>query len=209
VGLEASEEERAPRVGQPGSTFAYDPLQPIVWPSRPAQGKPTQDNYHKGKGQALYMQDLVSLTEQWKLLLGLRYDSYDFQSTNKIANLTRKTDGNGFSPRVGVVWQPVREHSFYASWNKSYSPYGGRGILIPTPGPSGARTVRAASSSARPAAWPVPGMCAAAWPSCRPRWLKTRKTPPTWACTCVTRPSATATCSCAMRPRDPGMAKSA
>jgi len=129
VGLEASEEERAPRVGQPGSTFSYDPFQPIVWPSRPVQGNPTQDNYHKGKGQALYMQDLVSLTEQWKLLLGLRYDSYDFQSTNRIANLTRKTDGNGFSPRVGVVWQPVREHSFYASWNKSYSPYGGRGIL--------------------------------------------------------------------------------
>src|SRR5256885_7274663 len=25
----------------------------------------------------------VSLTEQWKLLLGLRYDSYDFQSTDR------------------------------------------------------------------------------------------------------------------------------
>ena len=129
VGLEASEEKRAPRIGQPGSTFAYDPFQPIAWPSRPVQGAPNQDNYHQGKGHALYMQDLVSLTEQWKLLLGMRYDSYEFQSTNRIANLTRKTDGNGVSPRVGLIWQPVRDHSIYASWSKSYSPYGGRGTL--------------------------------------------------------------------------------
>ena len=75
------------------------------------------------------MQDLVSLTPEWKLLAGLRYDRFDFHSTNLLTKVGRGYDGDSVSPRLGVVWQPVREHSLYASWNKSYSPYGGRGML--------------------------------------------------------------------------------
>lgn len=129
VGVEASEEKRHPRIGQPASTFSYDPLQPIAWGAKPAQGNPTQHNLHKAEGQALYVQDLVSLTPEWKLLAGLRYDRFDFNSTNLLTNVGRGYDGDSVSPRLGAVWQPVREHSLYASWNKSYSPYGGRGMI--------------------------------------------------------------------------------
>ncbi|MBP7545086.1 MAG: TonB-dependent siderophore receptor [Acidovorax sp.] len=129
VGVEVSEEKRHPRIGQPASIFSYDPLLPIAWGAKPAQGNPTQHNLHKAEGQALYMQDLVSLTPEWKLLAGLRYDRFDFHSTNLLTKVGRGYDGDSVSPRLGVVWQPVREHSLYASWNKSYSPYGGRGML--------------------------------------------------------------------------------
>lgn len=129
LGLEFSEEKRRPRIGQPATSFTYDPRQPIAWPQRPVLGAPTQHNLHRAKGQALYVQDLVSLAPAWKLLAGLRYDHYDFKSTNLLTSASRSTDGSGVSPRIGLVWQPVREHSFYASWNRSFSPYGGRGIL--------------------------------------------------------------------------------
>lgn len=129
VGAEASEEKRHPRIGQPASTFSYDPLQPIAWGAKPAQGNPTQHNLHKAEGQALYVQDLVNLTPEWKLLAGLRYDRFTFNSTNLLTNVGRGYDGDSVSPRLGAVWQPVREHSLYASWNKSYSPYGGRGMI--------------------------------------------------------------------------------
>ena len=129
VGVEVSEEKRHPRIGQPASIFSYAPLRPIAWGAKPAQGNPTQHNLHKAEGQALYMQDLVSLTPEWKLLAGLRYDRFDFHSTNLLTKVGRGYDGDSVSPRLGVVWQPVREHSLYASWNKSYSPYGGRGML--------------------------------------------------------------------------------
>lgn len=129
AGLEVSEEERHPRIGQPRTTFAYNPLLPIAWPAKQPQGKPSQHNLHQGEAQALYVQDLVTLTPHWKLLAGLRYDRFDFQSTNLLKNASRSTSGNAVSPRVGVVWQPVDAHSIYASWNKSFSPYGGRGLL--------------------------------------------------------------------------------
>ncbi len=130
VGVEHSEEERAPRLFSTANSNGFiDPFNPVFNAVRPAQGAPTQDNLHIGKGQALYVQDLIEVAPQWKLLLGARYDSYKFESTNRINGFQRDTDGSSVSPRVGVVWQPVRDHSVYASWNKSFSPYGGRGTL--------------------------------------------------------------------------------
>lgn len=129
VGMEASEEERQPRLSSGAASFTYDPLRPIPWVPKPAQGAPTQYNLHEAQSRALYLQDLVSLGTQWKLLAGLRYDRFDFHSTNLLTSAGRGYDGDSVSPRLGVVWQPVREHSIYASWNKSYSPYGGRGMI--------------------------------------------------------------------------------
>ncbi len=139
AGMEFTDEDRMPRIGQPPLTadaFTYDPLQPIVWPVKPANGAPTQHNHHEARTRALYLQDLMSVGEHWKVLAGLRYDSYEFRSTNKLTEASRGYDGDSVSPRLGVVWQPARAHSFYAAWNKSFSPYGGRGLLSVSPDPS-------------------------------------------------------------------------
>ncbi len=132
VGLEVSDELRRPKVyGTVPGTFSYDPFNPdtAAWPDRPARVAPTQNNRHKGEAEALYLQDLVSLTPQWKLLAGLRHDRFKFHSTNYVTGLARGYDGQSTSPRVGVVWQPVATQSLYASYSKSYSPFGGRGII--------------------------------------------------------------------------------
>ena len=129
IGLEHSEEERQPQVygTVPGPTI--DPFNP-VWPARPAQRPdPTQNNLHEAASRALYVQDFVHLAPQWKLLVGARYDSYDFDTLNRLTGATRAASGSSVSPRAGLVWQPVREHSVYTSYSKSYSPYGGRGML--------------------------------------------------------------------------------
>jgi iron complex outermembrane receptor protein len=129
IGLEHSEEERQPQVygTVPGPTI--DPFNP-VWPARPAQRPdPTQNNLHEAASRALYVQDFVHLAPQWKLLVGARYDSYDFDTLNRLTGTTRAASGSSVSPRAGLVWQPVREHSVYTSYSKSYSPYGGRGML--------------------------------------------------------------------------------
>lgn len=35
-------------------------------------------------------------------------------------------DGESFSPNVGFIWQPIESQSFYASYSKSFAPFGGR-----------------------------------------------------------------------------------
>lgn len=136
-GFEDSDEVRNPRVyGTVPYTTPIDPFNPVFTTPKPAQGMPTQYNLHKGEAQALYLQDLISLTPQWKLLLGGRYDRFDFHSTNLLTSQGRGYSGNSFSPRAGVVWQPTSTQSFYASYSKSFSPYGGRGTLSVTTTPT-------------------------------------------------------------------------
>ncbi|ENN9398223.1 TonB-dependent receptor, partial [Acinetobacter baumannii] len=59
-------------------------------------------------------------------MMGLRYDYFDFSTTNKIKNEHRNVKDSTFSPNVGLVWQPVPEHSFYTSYSKSFAPFGGQ-----------------------------------------------------------------------------------
>ncbi|BEU98381.1 TonB-dependent siderophore receptor [Acidovorax sp. DW039] len=130
MGLDYSEEVRNPRLFSTASSNGFvNPLQPVFNAVRPAQGNPSQQNLHEAHSHALYVQDLVHLSTQWKLLLGARHDSFDFTTQNQLTRAQRGSTGNSVSPRVGVVWQPVKEHSFYTSYNKSFSPYGGRGLL--------------------------------------------------------------------------------
>ncbi len=61
----------------------------------------------------------------------LRYDYYDTSTTNKLLassdiNYHRRIDDESFSPNIGFIWQPTDQHSFYASYNKSFAPFGGR-----------------------------------------------------------------------------------
>jgi len=121
---------RHPRLFSTANTNSYiNPFAPGGWTPKGPQGAPSQHNKHEATSQALYLQDLISITEQWKVLAGLRYDRFDFKSTNRLTNATRSYQGNTISPRVGVVWQPTIEHSVYGSYSKSFAPYGGRGML--------------------------------------------------------------------------------
>ncbi|RBC01859.1 TonB-dependent siderophore receptor [Pseudomonas sp. MWU12-2115] len=88
------------------------------------------------ESRAVYVQDQLRLNDQWQLLAGLRYDTFDIESTNKLKNITEDRDSHSTSPRVGIVWTPLQNHSFYASWSKTFSPVGG-GLIGITPGAAG------------------------------------------------------------------------
>jgi iron complex outermembrane recepter protein len=130
VGLEHSEEVRNPRLFSTANSNGFvDPFNPVLNAVRPVQGAPSQQNLHEAQAKALYAQDLIHLAPQWKLLVGARYDSFDFTTLNQLTGAQRTSSGDSVSPRAGLVWQPVRDHSLYTSYSKSFSPYGGRGLL--------------------------------------------------------------------------------
>jgi len=68
-----------------------------------------------------YLQDLVSIGKQWKILLGGRFDYAKTDFERNAVTLADKVDQE-FSPRVGLVYQPVDELSLYASYAKSFIP---------------------------------------------------------------------------------------
>ena len=70
----------------------------------------------------LYVQDTVSLTDQWKLIAGLRYDRFsgDYE---RVAGPLSRTD-RVWSHRVGVLYQPSEIVTWYASYGTSFNASG-------------------------------------------------------------------------------------
>lgn len=72
----------------------------------------------------IYVQDQLTLSPQWKALVGVRHDRFeqatDFERTG--VPLSR-TDKN-WSPRAGLVWQPSESAAYYVSLSRSYQPSG-------------------------------------------------------------------------------------
>jgi len=71
----------------------------------------------------IYVQDQVTLAENLKLLLGGRFDLFeqDFRFQSDIAS----NSGDAFSPRLGIVYQPIEPISLYASYSRSFFPVQG------------------------------------------------------------------------------------
>jgi iron complex outermembrane recepter protein len=70
----------------------------------------------------LYAQDLVSLGDKFKVLLGGRLDFASTSYENLATQISYEQDDNAFSPRVGLVYQPIKPVSLYTSWSRSFQP---------------------------------------------------------------------------------------
>ena len=72
-----------------------------------------------------YLQDEISLSDQWDVVLGARFDSFDIDVFNVKANETRSRKDEEVSPRLGLVYKPEENTSFYASYSESFLPRSG------------------------------------------------------------------------------------
>jgi len=83
---------------------------------------------------AAYVQDELSITEQWKVLAGVRYDDFRLNQTDLVATANSKFDSGNYawSPRTGLVWQPSKAQSYYVSYGESFNPTTEQFALIAT-----------------------------------------------------------------------------
>jgi len=114
--------------------FDFQPLAPIdlfepVYGAQPGAGFPLFANDVASRATGIYVQDLISIGERWKLLLGGRYDYTRGKNTNVLTGAqVAKAADDAFSPQGGVVFQPDAVTSLYASFGRSFMPVGGRTV---------------------------------------------------------------------------------
>jgi iron complex outermembrane receptor protein len=77
----------------------------------------------------VYVQDQVTLLKNLKLLASLRFD-YAAQDTRFTSGDTGETttssrEDTAFSPRVGIVYQPLAPLALYANFSQGFEPQGG------------------------------------------------------------------------------------
>ncbi|MDY7582767.1 TonB-dependent receptor [Pseudomonas sp. CCI3.1] len=138
AGLEIGSQRRDPKLFKALSAPSVDLYNPDR-NLRTTGAMPTfSDSHTEVESQGLYVQDQIRFNDQWQVLAGLRYDRFDIESTNYLKKTDRTEDrqSHSTSPRLGVVWTPLENHSFYASWTKTFSPVGG-GLIGITPGAAG------------------------------------------------------------------------
>ncbi|WP_171263464.1 TonB-dependent siderophore receptor [Acinetobacter silvestris] len=143
LGSDWSNEKREPILGNYSSGNSAGLYYRYVNPFNPSDSslssgwstlngtRPPETSHSETDANSLsfFLQDLISFNEKYKMMLGLRYDSYDF-ATNDIRNHSKKSyRDDSLSPNIGFVWQPIERQNFYASYSKSFAPYGGRGLL--------------------------------------------------------------------------------
>jgi iron complex outermembrane recepter protein len=80
------------------------------------------DAFTRNDTIGLYAQNLLSISEQVKILLGGRYDWVFQNSEDRLENTSTDEDATAFAPRVGIVYQPIEPVSLYASWSRSFEP---------------------------------------------------------------------------------------
>jgi iron complex outermembrane receptor protein len=129
VGAEYSWQKREPRLWS-GTAAPVAIHNPDTRADQGVANTPFARNSHRANGQALYVQDQLSLGPQWKLLAGVRWDRFEIDSTNQLRGLRSQRSSSVLSPRLGVVWEAVPGHSLYASYSKNFAPVGGDTIGI-------------------------------------------------------------------------------
>jgi iron complex outermembrane receptor protein len=70
----------------------------------------------------LYLQDQIKILDNLKILVGGRFDIYDRTSIDRLSDTTTEDSAQRFSPRVGIVYQPIEPISLYASFSQSFNP---------------------------------------------------------------------------------------
>ena len=77
------------------------------------------------KVTSLYIQDQIELTDNIKLMIGGRHDSFDITVAD-IKNMSSESrKDTEFSPRAGLVFKPSEEMSLYWSFSQSFLPRSG------------------------------------------------------------------------------------
>lgn len=84
-----------------------------------------EETDYKVESYSLYLQDQIDLSEQWKLIVGARYDDTRQRNsaTDASYEVTRTNiDPSKVSPRLGLVYQPTDWLALYASYSTSFTP---------------------------------------------------------------------------------------
>lgn len=83
---------------------------------------------------SFYIQDQIDIVDQFKVLVGFRYDSFDIdvldfidQEEGGSGNFSR--EDNEVTPRVGAIYKPADNISFYASYSETFLPRSGDQFL--------------------------------------------------------------------------------
>ncbi len=97
-----------PVYGQPAGAFTFE-----------------ESNESTTDSLGIYLQDQIAITDNLKMLLGGRFDTVKIKDEDFLADTKSSKSDSAFSPRIGIVYQPIPSMSLYTSYLSSFTPTSG------------------------------------------------------------------------------------
>jgi len=72
-----------------------------------------------------FIQDEIAISDKLDIVLGARFDSFDFEVDDIKAGVTRGRKDEKVSPRLGLIFKPQENISLYGSYSQSFLPRSG------------------------------------------------------------------------------------
>ncbi len=112
-------------------TLDIDVLNPVYGQGVPNADRNVSDNdrFRDFDSVAVYFRDFVTLSENWKAVIGARYEEFDTSEIEyrpafptPVFFRGREANGDDVSTMLGLVYQPDDRWSIYASYAESFDP---------------------------------------------------------------------------------------
>lgn len=88
---------------------------------------PNADRFMDGTEVGLFASDRVWFTPELSVLGGIRWSHFEYAYSQPGATpqpIDRTSEGDYWSPKVSVIWEPTQQQTYYFSWATSASPLG-------------------------------------------------------------------------------------
>ena len=108
-------------IAQLNGIDVFDPVYGILPPL-----SPFTSTHEKDQAWGVYTQDQIDLTAQWKLHAGVRYDDFRQSLGDGMTGKITHQSVTAVSPDVGLVFEPIKSLSLYASYGKGFRPNTGQ-----------------------------------------------------------------------------------
>jgi len=123
AGFDASRENSTVRRYTFTGVPPTDLLNPIHDPDLSAMGRVKNfDGTSGATSVGVYAVDEIALTEQWKIMGGLRYDLFDAGFRNMFLGQKLSRTDEALSPRAALVFLPTTWQTYYFSYGTSFNP---------------------------------------------------------------------------------------
>ena len=101
--------------------YALDIYNPVYGQARPPLARQT-NNLERVTNTALYAQDQIALSPEWKALLGVRFDFFEQSFRERTVSTQTDQTRVAATPRAGLVYQPLPGLSLYTNVGTSFRP---------------------------------------------------------------------------------------
>ena len=107
------------------STYFVDLNNPVYGQAQDQELGSNTDRLETQDAIGFYMQDQIDLSDQWKMLMAVRFDDFSQKVINRRNGSVSESEETALSPSLGITYEPSDNLSIYASYAEGFRPNSG------------------------------------------------------------------------------------